>query len=920
MNKESHGKRVGCGAAYPAELAEAERELIAKRRKACGSSSDSVAGARDVGLALSGGGIRSATFCLGVIQAMARADVLRKVDYLSTVSGGGYAGSFLGTLFARSGGSQDRAKEVLANSRSAELYWLRENGRYLSPNGSGDSVTSAGVYLRNLASVHIVMGLALLACFLLLHTLRFATIDLLPEGGDFAAFFKREPGGIWWSPLIVLAPAILVFVAAPLAWVYWLVQDRITLRSSLSLIATLLAIATGAALAFSGGPGVIRVVGGGVAGVAGLAVFFWIGLTIWLLKKSDEKEVPIESRQRSLVSRWFGKALVLSVGAAGLALVDSIAQTLYAAIREGDGNLLGFGLSAASPFAIMAALKRFAVNFDEPREGEKKRLQIGMLVTPLALVLAFVGLVVWCLGSHAIARGFEKEIDGPAAWWAAYFGFLLTATLAWVLSHSLRFINLSSNQQLYASRLARAYLGATNPERRKAENANVSTVIKGDDLSMEEYHPEETGGPLHLVNVTINETVSGRSQIEQRDRKGLPMCVGPSGMSAGRRSHALWAAGRASEEEHKRDDGSPPPIEYTNIRPIKIGAGEGREFHILGKWVMGKPPGEESQKVEKLSLRHWISISGAAFSTGTGANTSLGLSLLLGIANVRLGYWWDSTILPGERDPLCEEEKKKEDVRTRSCVSARIGQWMSDWALPVHMHLLDEFLARFHGPARQRWYLSDGGHFENTACYELIRRRVPFIICCDDGADPDYRFQDVGNLVRKARIDFRAEFHFLEEDELSELLDPELLEVIGGCHDLVRYSEEECGDGLPGKKHRKRRYSRKHAFLARVDYEEEQGDGIVEQSYILFLKPSLTGDEPSDVIEYHGRCGAFPQEPTSDQFFDEAQWESYRKLGEHIGEKIFARSDGDKWRPSRMQPPPGDCGDETLSDAEKLRR
>ena len=45
------------------------------------------------GLALSGGGVRSATFNLGILQAMERHEVLKNVDYLSTVSGGGYIGS-----------------------------------------------------------------------------------------------------------------------------------------------------------------------------------------------------------------------------------------------------------------------------------------------------------------------------------------------------------------------------------------------------------------------------------------------------------------------------------------------------------------------------------------------------------------------------------------------------------------------------------------------------------------------------------------------------------------------------------------------------------------------------------------------------------------------------------------------------------
>jgi len=51
---------------------------------------------------------------------------------------------------------------------------------------------------------------------------------------------------------------------------------------------------------------------------------------------------------------------------------------------------------------------------------------------------------------------------------------------------------------------------------------------------------------------------------------------------------------------------------------------------------------------------------------------------------------------------------------------------------------------------------------------------------------------------------------------------------------------------------------------------------------MLILKPALTGDEPMDVAYYHNLNPAFPHEPTLDQFFDEAQWEAYRKLGEHV--------------------------------------
>ena len=61
-------------------------------------------GAGRTALCLSGGGIRSATFALGVVQGLARRGLLGAFDYLSTVSGGGYLGSWLSSWIAREQG------------------------------------------------------------------------------------------------------------------------------------------------------------------------------------------------------------------------------------------------------------------------------------------------------------------------------------------------------------------------------------------------------------------------------------------------------------------------------------------------------------------------------------------------------------------------------------------------------------------------------------------------------------------------------------------------------------------------------------------------------------------------------------------------------------------------------------------------
>src|SRR5579864_1135084 len=83
--------------AYPNDLKAIEETLLCKRRGL--SSGDQLK--NKVGFGLSGGGIRSATFCLGLFQGLAKQHLLSKIDYMSTVSGGGYFGAFYGRLFTR---------------------------------------------------------------------------------------------------------------------------------------------------------------------------------------------------------------------------------------------------------------------------------------------------------------------------------------------------------------------------------------------------------------------------------------------------------------------------------------------------------------------------------------------------------------------------------------------------------------------------------------------------------------------------------------------------------------------------------------------------------------------------------------------------------------------------------------------------
>ena len=274
---------------------------------------------------------------------------------------------------------------------------------------------------------------------------------------------------------------------------------------------------------------------------------------------------------------------------------------------------------------------------------------------------------------------------------------------------------------------------------------------------------------------------------------------------------------------------------------------------------------------EPLSLGRWVAISGAAFSTGLGFRTSPGLSLLAGLANVRLGYWWDSGV-PTRRRPL--------KMRISRTVADHLSRVLVG-LFPVHTYLYYELTAHFPGSSRRHWYLSDGGHFENMGGYELIRRRLPLIIVVDAEGDEDYTFEGLSNLTRKARLDFGVEIEFM--DTVDETLPP----AFGPLESLRPVATSELDP----------RRALSHAAVARVRYPDPDGF----EGRLVYLKPGITGDEPIDLREYARHHPAFPQQSTADQFFDEAQWESYRALGEHIGAELFRPIEGARgWSPSAM--------------------
>ena len=846
--------------AYPQALATAEALLLQARREKALPGEDG--NQPLVGLALSGGGIRSATFGLGLLQALARKDLLRRVDYVSTVSGGGYIGTFLGGLFQpRTLDENGRARVhertpsavrgLLTDLRSAPLSWLRDNGRYLTPGGSGDNLQLGVVTLRNWVALQALLTVCLLTAFLLFHSLQALLFLRWPQ--------RFDPASVW-SPILHATPLLVIFWILPAGWAYWLIcrpkdqqaeaegtESKWLPRFAWTPVLTIAVISMLAwHLLLLGGRPFLRDWIPGVLGPRGRFLLVLLGMTslfalvfmalAWSRVVLSRKAPGQPDAHPTLYPRfWLTEALRLGFLVAlvllALGLVDSAGKWLFQSFplwwnQHGLGQAPSVKAFSAGITSLAAALSALAVALQKihglfNRQQEKPlRLPVKWLLAIGALLLASVILIGLATLSQGILWGWTSP--GAAAlrtaWTRVLPAALAGALLTWVLGRNLCFLNQSGFGPFYSSMLTRAYLGASNETR--PVSGTSSWVVEGDDLALQLYRPDLAGGPLHLLNVTVNETAGGASQLLQQDRKGMVLALGPAGMSLGVRHHALWEQRGVSLS----------PLESSQGHQVFVSPGKDPVIHP-----------------EALSLGRWMGISGAAVCPGMGSRTNLGQALLLGIFNIRLGHWWDSGTGSG---------------------------YLLERQLPVVCYLEQEFLGRFLGTNGHGWYLTDGGHFENTGAYELIRRRTPLILVSDAGQDVEYRFGDLANLVERVRMDFGAEVEFLDEAALRHFFggqDPGELGLAG----LEALQARGPGDA---------RFGESCAALALVRYPETAGASV-----LVLVKPSLWKSLPLDVLAYAQSREQFPQESTGDQFFSEPQWEGYRKLGETIGLRLFNR-------------------------------
>ncbi len=293
----------------------------------------------------------------------------------------------------------------------------------------------------------------------------------------------------------------------------------------------------------------------------------------------------------------------------------------------------------------------------------------------------------------------------------------------------------------------------------------------------------------------------------------------------------------------------------------------------------------ENVAAGKLTLATAMAASGAALNpqggfAGKGASTSPVVSLAMAMLSLRLGYWL-----------------RWKDGRTRP-------EGLTPWGDHINPGLWTVLKGLFAGLTGSKGRekppgfieLTDGGHFENLGLYELVRRKCSLIIVCDGADDPETSYASFSSAIRRVREDFGAEIKFDIQINRNWRNRGRSGQKAGfepsGPQDLV-------GRTIDNQYPRAADYADKGYFLASIDYNgvhpsrgfkdgkrQTRGHGESAYGLIIYLKSAMIQSLDLNTKGYKGQNPLFPYDPTSNQFFSPEQFEAYRDMGTKIAEQM----------------------------------
>jgi hypothetical protein len=828
---------------------------------------------KSAALCISGGGIRSATFGLGVLQGLARCGLLGRFHYLSTVSGGGYIGSWLSAWIHRADGGLPSVAAQLARPRDnsrpnpepVEIQNLRSYSNYLSPRlglFSADTWTLFATYIRNLLLTSLVMIPLLAAALtvpwfyeavLMRNPIPYTSIPLwigvagvamgvaymgitLPCGGN-----KR---GSQRSFLIFcLLPLLVAAFSMTTYWAWFVAYGRTTPKWSflgltpphevvpciylgvlmhlLSWMTSLLrahgfrlkefiaVIASGAIGGYLLWLGATKIFPQPLA-VAELYGVLAVPLFLTLFFLAILTFAGISSRWTNDEDReWWGRAagwlLAVVIGwmlISGLVIFGPLLLSRTISILSA-GGVAGLITILASRSSLVPA------NTEERDKAGPLALILSKVVTIAAFIFIAVLMILitramtWMMLQIGDQLHFYWNLDAVSHVVGAkveYLNVLLYTPISILIWFALGLLGFG---------VAMAH--TIDPNRFSLHAVYRDRLIRAYlGASNKRRDPNPFTGFDEKDNIRMREL-----WIEEKfGRRLFPVVNIALNLVGG--SKLAWQERKA---------------ESFTASPLHCGSYE------LGYRKTDAPPGKRYGGEHGISLGTATSISGAAASPNMGYHSSPLVTFILTLLNVRFGAWLGN---PGKAGD-------------------------ATFHLGYPNFSVGPIIAEAFGLTNNTSpyvYLSDGGHFENLGLYEMVLRRCHYIVVSDAGEDPECSFADLGEAVRKIRIDFGIPIEFgrmgiYSRSQVDALKDPGHNCAIG----RIRYSVVD-GSAAP--------------------------DGV-----IVYVKPACYGDEPRDIYEYFKRSETFPHESTADQFFSESQFESYRMLGAHTLENLCTDCRGD---------------------------
>jgi hypothetical protein len=754
-------------------------------------------------LAISGGGIRSASFALGVIQtflnerpgntpADSSETCFDRFVYMSTVSGGGYIGSavswlkhhfgkggnwrtYLGAsnLGARSAEFRADGVEGVDGSRFTWLDFFRQHGNYLKPS-SFSTMSLLGVALRGML-ITLSVYTAILA--LMLWAMQVGGVLPPPTGAPAWEGHPQRIESILMFLGLVAGGAFLLFGIAS-----WLGSIPTKAAVFIGAVPPILFVMAGAWLlrnpdgSISFNPDGLHWrwplgLGFLVAAAACLVLLWWAKDDYDQARNGSHVVHKWQYRVRIIYQQVLGPLLT------GLTLVVAVWSVphVYQFIYDKVGGAVSAGLSS-SLLGVAGAVYQFIAGRDK-KSSSSAFSTLRILLTSVLLVYGIL------LVAYSIVQGGVKHpvpilgIDFPLVaiigFAGLFAGFIVNA-------------NYIGIGRMYRDRLMELFMPDKEAIRdnqwRRAGNADQFDIVK---LCDEDGTPQR---PMHLVNCNV--VMVGARQDRFRGRGGDSFVLSPrfSGSSA-----TGW------------------------VETSKLGDGH-------------------------FTLATAVASSGAAASphagvAGRGITRNPLVSLLLSLTNVRLGYWI--------RNPRASQEPKNwHKWFPPNLLAPGIRQGLFGSGTTENAFFIE---------------LTDGGHFDNTGLYELIRRRVKIIVLSQGSQDVSYSMDDLANAIQRVRVDFGVHIRFTSETyPLDSLRPAELGKIV------------------------KRGWA-----LGTIKY-----PGTDKQGILLYLQASPIAMN-ADTESYWRRNVDFPNQTTADQFFDEEQLEAYRELGMAIAQTAVRALKGD---------------------------